>query len=85
MHQQHAATVEETNAARCNLDHRIDDLRKLLNQFRFEKHSSAKVRQVRPDVRPVNKAVASPARNIMAKAARVFGGGAARAEHWEEF
>jgi methyl-accepting chemotaxis protein len=59
-------------------------LRQLQTRFRFGKYSSAKVVEARLDAR----AVASPARKLMATVARATSGSAAAAQatdSWEEF
>ncbi|WP_414899749.1 methyl-accepting chemotaxis protein [Rhizobium cremeum] len=82
--QQNAGMVEETTAASHSLAREAETLRNLLAQFRFGQHSSVTVKVARPDASPV----ASPARTLIAKAARATGGAAASAqaqESWEEF
>jgi methyl-accepting chemotaxis protein len=82
--QQNAAMVEETTAGSHSLAREAENLRVLLSQFRFAKHSSAILVETRRDPRPM----ASPARKLMATVARAQTGGAAAlraTESWEEF
>lgn len=79
--------VEATTAASHGLAREAEKLRELLAQFRFAQHSFAKVVERRPDATKPARAVASPARKLMAKVAQATTGDAAAAqaqESWEE-
>ncbi|WP_454848015.1 methyl-accepting chemotaxis protein [Rhizobium binxianense] len=82
--QQNAAMVEETSAATHRLSDEADGLVRLLARFRVSDEAApvplsvARGRQHAPAV--------SPARHVIGRVARAFGGGAAAAEQsWEEF
>ncbi|NKN37016.1 PAS domain S-box protein [Agrobacterium sp. a22-2] len=86
--QQNAAMVEESTAASHSLAREAETLRKLLQQFRFEQHSSVNLTPVRTDASAVHRPAPSPARKLMAQVARANSGRAVTAqaqESWEEF
>ncbi len=93
--QQNAAMVEEANAAGANLASEASRLRELIGQFDLGRgstqgaalRSTGAVMAARPNHTPA----ASPARGMVGKIAKAFGGGKASAaaatatESWEEF
>ncbi|MFN7010158.1 MAG: methyl-accepting chemotaxis protein [Allorhizobium sp.] len=84
--QQNAAMVEESTAASASLAGEVQRLREIVSVFRVS--SEGATEQGRPvAARAEHKAVASPARRMLAKVAGAvgLGGGAAAAESWEEF
>ncbi|MEH6690023.1 MAG: methyl-accepting chemotaxis protein [Pseudorhizobium pelagicum] len=94
--QQNAAMVEEANAAGATLASEANRLRELIGQFDLGRGSSTPAAALRSTAsvmaaRPTHAPAASPARGMVGKIAKAFGGGKASAaaatstESWEEF
>jgi methyl-accepting chemotaxis protein len=94
--QQNAAMVEEANAAGATLASEANRLRELIGQFDLGRGSSTPAAALRSTAsvmaaRPTHAPAASPARGMVGKIAKAFGGGkasaaaAASTESWEEF
>ena len=81
--QQNAAMVEETSAATHKLSAEADGLVRLIARFRLS-NAPGPVALVRNEA---HRPVASPARRVIGRVARAFGGGnaAAAEQSWEEF
>jgi hypothetical protein len=93
--QQNAAMVEEANAAGATLANEASRLRGLIGQFQLEGAPARFAGSQRHPAGPASasdaaRPVASPARGMMGKIARAFGGGqsaalAQKTEDWTDF
>jgi methyl-accepting chemotaxis protein len=92
MTQQNAAMVEETSASTHNLSSEANTLNDLVARFHLSEDRAGSGTRVAgtayvAPARKTSPSVASPARNMIAKVAKSFGGGAtaAKAQEWEDF
>jgi len=85
--QQNAAMVEESTAASAALAGEVDRLREIISEFNIGGSVEVATSRRPQAAHGKHKAVASPARRMLAKVAGAvgMGGGGATAESWEEF